>query len=238
MRSQLIGISSALLACVACTHEPNPVPLPEADATAPQPAAPVTDSGLAIKRGILTVDEERVTFRACGTEAEWWVADQTPEQHTRTFIDEAPAAPAELYVEVYGERAVSAEAQAGEYEAALILEEVLYAAAAGETRGCGAPAAEYVVSARGNEPFWNVEVRDESVRWRQPSEPREIVFGAPQTQDAEGEVHYSASAGEHRLDLMIHAQPCRDSMSGEYFAYTAKAVLDRKEFTGCARVGR
>jgi len=34
------------------------------------------------------------------------------------------------------------------------------------------------------------------------------------------------------------AQVCRDAMSGEFFAYSARAVLDGKEFNGCARVGR
>jgi uncharacterized membrane protein len=241
MRWKLIGISTTLLACMACARKPEPVAAAEPQAASQSKAgakAAVTDSSLAIKRGILALDEERVTFRACGTDSEWWVVDQTPDQLTQTLIEEASTAPAELYVEAYGERASADEAQAGEYEAALILEELLYASVAGETRGCAAPPSDFIVSARGNEPFWNAEVRDDSVRWRQPEAPTEIAFGAPQTQDAEGEVHYAASAGEHRLDLMIHAQPCRDSMSGEYFAYTARATLDRKEFTGCARVGR
>lgn len=241
MRWKLIGISSSLLVCMACTRSPEPA-APAHSQPSSQPVSvgkpAVADSSLAIKRGILTLDEERVTFRACDAASEWWVVDQTPDQRTQAFIEEATAAPAQFYVEAYGERASVDEAQADEYEAALILEEVLYASVAGETRGCAAPPSDFIVSARGNEPFWNVEVRDDSVRWRQPEAPTEIAFGAPQTQDAEGEVHYAASAGEHRLDLMIHAQPCEDSMSGEYFAYTARATLDRKEFTGCARVGR
>jgi uncharacterized membrane protein len=38
--------------------------------------------------------------------------------------------------------------------------------------------------------------------------------------------------------LLLDAQPCRDSMSGEFFAYAARAVLDGMEFKGCARVGK
>jgi uncharacterized membrane protein len=36
----------------------------------------------------------------------------------------------------------------------------------------------------------------------------------------------------------VDAQTCRDPMSGELFAYSARAVLDGKEFSGCARVGK
>ena len=74
--------------------------------------------------------------------------------------------------------------------------------------------------------------------WRQPDEPKEIVLGAPQTQDAEGTVSYQASGRRPSVELLIDAQTCRDSMSGEFFAYAAKAVLDGKEFNGCARVGK
>jgi uncharacterized membrane protein len=108
----------------------------------------------------------------------------------------------------------------------------------GQVRGCDEPAASYIVAARGSEPFWAVEVGDAGIVWRQPSEPKEIALGAPQTQDAEGAVRYHASDNGHELELLIDAQTCRDPMSGELFAYSARAVLDSKEFTGCARVGK
>ena len=40
------------------------------------------------------------------------------------------------------------------------------------------------------------------------------------------------------VELLVDAQTCRDPMSGELFAYAARAVLDGKEFSGCARVGK
>ena len=104
--------------------------------------------------------------------------------------------------------------------------------------GCDEPAADYVVKARGTEPFWSVEVGEAGIVWRQPQEPKEIVLGAPQTQDAEGAVRYHASSNGHELELLVDAQTCRDSMSGELFAYSARAILDGKEFSGCARVGK
>jgi uncharacterized membrane protein len=73
--------------------------------------------------------------------------------------------------------------------------------------------------------------------WKQPGAPQQIVFGQQQSDDAEGTVSYRASADGHALELMIDAQPCRDSMSGEFFAFAARAILDGKQFSGCARVG-
>lgn len=143
-----------------------------------------------------------------------------------------------MYVEAYGERAPADDPQAQGFEAMFVLEEILYMGIPGETRGCDAPAASYIVSARGNEPFWSAEVRDAQMIWRQPEAPQEIVFDAPHTQNAEGAVRYTASAGEHQLELMVHTQHCQDSMSGEFFAFTAKAVFNGKSFSGCARLGR
>ena len=92
--------------------------------------------------------------------------------------------------------------------------------------------------ARGTEPFWAAEVGEAGIVWRQPAEPKEIALAAPQTQDSEGAVRYHASGNGHDLELLIDAQVCRDAMSGEFFAYSARAVLDTREFSGCARVGR
>jgi uncharacterized membrane protein len=243
-REWQIGFAATLLVSVGCTRDPPQpqLPPPSAEpsiASAPTEPPLAAESSLAIKRGMMTLTEERTTFRPCEGKAEWWVLDQSPGLITQTLIEHAQAAPLALYVEAYGERAPANEdPEAKGFEGIFVLEEVLYAGVPGDERGCAAPDAAYIVTARGNEPFWFVEVGDERMLWRQPEAPKEIVFGPAQTEDAEGAVRYSASTTEHQVELLIHAQPCRDSMSGEYFAYTSKAILNGKEFSGCARVGR
>jgi uncharacterized membrane protein len=228
-------------AAPAATAAPPPS---AATTTAPQtvvlPTQPPTDSSLAIKRGVVMLAQDRITFRPCSEKAELWLVDQSESTLRETFAEEMQKGPAMLYVEAYGERAPVADdvPEAHAYGGTFVLEEVLYAGAQGQVRGCDEPAASYIVMARGNEPFWAVEVGDAGIVWRQPSEPKEVSLGAPQTQDAEGAVRYHASGNGHELELLVDAQVCRDSMSGEFFAYSAHAVLDRKEFNGCARVGR
>jgi uncharacterized membrane protein len=193
---------------------------------------------LELKRGRLALSEERMMFQPCGAQEQWWVIDQTPSALTQTLIEESQGASVEYYIEAYGERVpASGEPRAQGAQHMLVLEEILYAGVPGEVRGCEAPPPAYIVAARGTEPFWLVEVHEQRMVWRQPEEPKELVFGAPDTQNAEGGVRYAALQGAHQLELIVHGQACRDAMSGEYFAYTAKASFDRKELTGCARLG-
>lgn len=245
-------VCAVLLTLAGCSKAPEPprqlppTTLPTAPAPTDETAAetePPAESGLAIKRGIATFAADHGSFRPCGEQADLWMVDQTEGLLARTFSGEKPAdgAPLKLYIEAYGERATTAEdlpANATGYAGVFVLEETLYAAPEGQTNGCDTPAQSYIVAARGSEPFWSAEVTEAALIWRQPEEPKEISLPAPQTQDSEGAVGYSAASNDHQIELMVEAQACRDAMSGEYFAYAAKAKLDGKQFVGCARVGR
>lgn len=230
-----------------CSRPPEQTEAPAAanvTPTAPVPAPATTadipaESSLSLKRGIVMLAQDRATFLPCGETTELWLVDQTDGVLKQAFATEAQNSPTKLYIEAYGERAPVADdiPAARAYGGTFLLEEVLYAGLQSEVKGCDAPAPKYIVTARGNEPFWAVEVNEAQIVWRQPEDPQEIPLGPPQMQDAEGAVHYHASANGHQVELLIDAQQCRDSMSGEFFAYAAKALLDGKELTGCARVG-
>jgi uncharacterized membrane protein len=254
-------VSSIALVLAACSRQAEQQPAPStSDTTASDTAAPASvssqpqsqlqsppahseppaDSSLSIKRGIVMLAQDRMSFRPCSEKAELWLLDQSDGVLRQAFESEMQKGPAMLYVEAYGERAPVSQdvAEARAYAGTFVLEEVTYAGVQGQVRGCDEPAPGYVVAARGSEPFWAVEVGDNSIVWRQPAEPKEIALGAPQTQDAEGAVRYHASGNGHELELQVDAQTCRDPTSGELFAYAARAVLDGKEFSGCARVGK
>ncbi len=160
------------------------------------------------------------------------LVDQTDGVLKREFAGEKDADGADqalkLYIEAYGERAIDQPAPEG-FAGTFMLEEALYAAPDGQTRGCDSPPQDYIVAARGNEPFWSAEVTEAALLWRQPDEPKEISIAAPQTQDSEGAVSYAAANTDHKVELLIEAQTCRDDMSGEYFAYSARATLDGQE---------
>ena len=185
--------------------------------------------------------QDRMTFRPCDEKAELWLLDQSDGVLRETFAGEMQKGPAMLYVEAYGERAPVAEdiAEARAYAGTFVLEEVTVRGRAGPGARLRRAGGElHRRGARQRAVLGRRGRRDAGIVWRQPAEPKEIALGAPQTQDAEGAVRYHASGNGHELELLIDAQTCRDSMSGELFAYSARAVFDGKEFTGCARVGK
>jgi len=258
MSRRLLRLLTCLTACLAvasCSREPQsaapardtPAAAPVAKAmpsVAPSAGGPTpadnvpAESSLAIKRGIVTLAADRTTYRPCDEKADLWLLDQTDGVLRQAF--QALPEPAMLYVEAYGERtqAPPSVATARGYGGALILEEVLYAAQRKENDGsCDAQMPTYVVAARGAEPFWSAEIREQEILWRQVEAPREILMQIPATADAEGTVSYRGLAQGYELEMDIEGQPCRDAASGEYFAYSARASLNGREFNGCARVG-
>lgn len=239
-RAPVLGV--VLLTLMACSrHERN--------AATPEPSKPPAtagestpgntesgESGLSIKRGLVTVHGDHALFTSCGDKTPLWLIDESDGALARLITDGATSA----YVEAYGERAPAPEdiiPAARDQAGVFILEQLLYAGGVGETGGCEQPEPDYVVSARGNEPFWSVQVTADAAIWRQPQDPQEIQLGHLESQDAEGTVSYRASSAQHKLELYIDAQSCSDSMSGEFFAFAARGTLDGKPFKGCARVG-
>jgi uncharacterized membrane protein len=255
LRGMSLSLCAGWLALAGCSKPSEPIAVASAPPVAAAPTVaeeiptesePPAESGLAIKRGIAVLSADRSTFRPCNESAELWMVDQTDGILARTFAGEKGAEgtanqPLKLYLEAYGERVPASDespAAASGYAGTFLLEEALYAAPDGQTRGCELPPQDYIVTAHGSEPFWSIEVTDAALIWRQPEEPKEISLAAPQTQDSEGAVSYAATGNGHQMQLMIEAQPCRDAMSGEYFAYAARATLDSKQFNGCARLGK
>jgi uncharacterized membrane protein len=230
---------------VACGKPPAPaVSQPILD-SAPSTATsvessnePPAESSLAIKRGVVTVAADRTTVRLCEDKVDLWLVDQT-DGGLDEAIGPRGSTAAMYYIEANGERGpalqepVAARAYAGTFS----LEQVLYAAPQAQLQGCDAPAPDYVVLARGHDPGWSVQVDEDKATW-QGSDHKDMVLGSPETQDAEGTAEYTTNSNGHKMQLLVAAQPCKDASTSEYYAYAAKAVLDGKSFSGCARVGK
>lgn len=255
-RAWWFGVAAVL--CVGCTPDrsSNEGSLPEGDAvpgrTNNAASRSPADSGLAIKRGTVRISRERATFRPCGEAADLLMLDQSDGLSIWDSFAEGDDDEVSSYIEAYGERSagvaagesadsperVPDERVAARYAGTFLLEQVLYAAARDQVRGCDAPVPDYRLAARGNEPFWVLEVSEHAMRWKQLDLPAPIEFDAPDAENLDGAERYHAASGEHRLELLVEMQSCQDSMSGEMFAFSAKVVLDGREFTGCARLAR
>jgi len=98
------------------------------------------------------------------------------------------------------------------------------------------PADTTTYVARGNEPFWALEVT-----------PSEVVFREPENIDGVRGAYASPTRDGTRLifrttlrdsaatpvELTLDERPCQDSMSGFGFAYTATARIGERMLQGC-----
>lgn len=224
--------AAALAACKPATPPETAAPVapPEAASLPAQsPAELEAESSLSIKRGIVTQTEKAFGIRLCSANTEIPLADQSDGAFARIYA-EMGAKP--LYIEAYGEKA---EAAAG--SGSFALEELLYATSMNPTSACAIPAAKYELLAHGGDPAWSVEVSGDTMLLRQNEAPTEIKFTGIDTNDTEGAVTYRAGVDKHVLELTVTLRACRESGTGEFFAYTATAKFDKHNFSGCARVG-
>jgi putative lipoprotein len=229
---------------VACGKQPVPTvsqPILDSAPSASTESAtePPAESSLAIKRGVITVASDRITFRLCEDKVDLWLVDQTDGGLDEATGPRSSSTAAMYYIEANGERgpALQDPAAARAYAGAFSLEQVLYAAPQAQLQGCDAPAPDYVVVARGHDPDWSVQIDEAKATW-QGQDHKDIALGALETQDAEGTAQYDTNSNGHKMQLLVAAQPCKDLSTNEYYAYAAKAVLDGKSFSGCARVGK
>lgn len=237
-------VLAALSAVAGCQRQDSAPETPTASAATPAPAATAaapadTESSLTIKRGIVTLTADSRALRLCGESEDLWLVQQDDQAFDETYAKLAGEPGTPLFVEVRGERVPSPQGTVipASFKRALVLEELLYAGVPSEGSGCAAPTPSYRVLARGNEPFWSVEIDTDQMLLRQPDEPDPSKFSVQETQDAEGSVTYRGTGGDKALEITVTNSPCSDSMSGEYFAHTADLTLDGRMLRGCARVG-
>ncbi|MFC4350801.1 hypothetical protein ACFOW6_04505 [Fodinicurvata halophila] len=110
--------------------------------------------------------------------------------------------------------------------------------AAHETAGC-AEDQDFLWKAGGNEPFWSFRVGLSETRVsRVAAEIEEWTFATPSPQ-VEGRL-WRYSPGQldgQEIVLELRRNPCRDSMAGHFFAYSAVLRIGEERLTGCARAG-
>jgi uncharacterized membrane protein len=232
----LISGASLLAGCGGKEEPAGTPPPPAPAATAPSADVSTADleaeSALSIKRGVITLTAQSRSFRLCNSSVDLTLADQLDGALDRAYADLGNKP---MYAEVYGDRG---DAQPGSNAPnSFNVEELLYASGANVAGACDIPLGKYELLARGNEPTWSVEVKQDTLSFKQTSAPTQIDFTSAETSDAEGSVTYRAGIDRYVLELTITQRACRDSMSGDYFAYSATARLNKQAFNGCARVG-
>jgi len=195
-------------------------------------------------RGYLRMGHEVRSFTPCGSEVEYWVDDLTGANLYavyRSLVSAPPADYAQLYVELDAfPAAPRSEGFAADYDSLLTATELRFAAR--ETRGCADDLEGIIFRAQGNEPFWNLAINPAGIRVQQMGYET-LEFPGHRKKNcscetiASTQVYRAAIDTTHALMLRLKHQPCRDSMAGSYYHFTAELELDGHSLHGCARQG-
>lgn len=105
-------------------------------------------------------------------------------------------------------------------------------------RTAGTPrVAAIEAKARGNEPFWAVDVTPTAIVYRTPELlPDSLAFPLVPAVSDSGSHAWTTTASGRTLTLRVTRGPCQDTMSGQDFAWSAVIEMDSTSATGCANV--
>jgi len=109
-----------------------------------------------------------------------------------------------------------------------------------EVEGARGPTdlADLVFIALGNEPFWNVRVFTDRLRYEAlGGEP--VVFESPGSvsEPGSGKWGWTAEAGVQAISVTIEERPCNDTMSDVSYQYAASVRFGERSLVGCAMKG-
>jgi uncharacterized membrane protein len=109
-----------------------------------------------------------------------------------------------------------------------------------EVEGARGPAdlADLVFIALGNEPFWNVRVFTDRLRYEALG-GRPVVFESPGSvsEPGSGKWGWTAEAGAQAISVAIEERPCNDTMSDVCYQYAASVRFGERSLVGCAMKG-
>ncbi|MTD98833.1 hypothetical protein GIY56_00860 [Paracoccus sp. YIM 132242] len=88
-------------------------------------------------------------------------------------------------------------------------------------------------SARGNEPFWAVDVAGGTAIYKTPDNQKGRPIRVNRLAFAQGVEYVGVHAGRPFV-LNVRAAPCQDSMADQDFPFTARLTVSGRTETGCA----
>jgi uncharacterized membrane protein len=203
-------------------------------------SAPVArESAGEIFRGYLVMLPEGSSLKVCGSEEKSWIVDLTAGELSAVYAKQATNPGDPVFVEFRGilDPAPSVGFGAG-YANQLTILELRHAALEG--RGCNEDLQAVEFRARGNEPFWSLDIAKSGMVFSDFGRSIRLAFPYAAPKVSSGRWRYVATAGdggEHRIAINIERDPCTDSMSGAYFTFTVEVDVDGSPYIGCAMQG-
>jgi heat shock protein HslJ len=106
-------------------------------------------------------------------------------------------------------------------------------AQATEPMQAAVPEQPVALTARGNEPFWQIEVSDKAISFRTMDGETFTIEPVPQPVATDGGETYSATVDGQPFTLTVVDTVCTDTMSGMPHPKTVSVVLGERRLEGC-----
>lgn len=87
--------------------------------------------------------------------------------------------------------------------------------------------------ARGNEPFWSIDLVGDELRWTTPDTPESAVWSGVTRTDRSSGFDLRATRDGQQIDVAATRALCRDTMSGMPFPHRVSITLDGLMLQGC-----
>lgn len=90
------------------------------------------------------------------------------------------------------------------------------------------------LDARGNEPFWSIQIRPTQITLQRPDEPNLVVTNPGPVVDG-ARVNWTTQSGMTRMTVSLALDPaCSDGMSDAVYPMAAEVTLGDVVLKGCA----
>lgn len=209
------------------------------DTTVAQPTPAPAESDEEIFRGYLVILPEGPSFTACASNEKSWIVDLTSGELSAVYTRQALNRGDPVFVEFRGVLGPPPAVGFGaRYANQFTVMQLRRAALEGP--GCNEDLRAVEFRARGNEPFWGVDIATAGITFSDFGRSLKLSFPYVGPDVSPGRWRYTATTlddGEHRITIDIEQDVCNDSMSGAYFTFAAEVDVDGRPYVGCAMQG-
>lgn len=235
--SLLFGYLTLLLvfsSLVGCTP-PSPPPPPASSTHIGKKALGENDSEHSLdnlKTIIGTLERRNHSFilTPCDTQTQLRVVDTTNGQLQHVFSALTKAAKRPIFVFATTPENRSAHEQ-------VVIREIMYASQLQDAWGCSEKYEAFEFKAQGNEPGWAAWISDQAIRFSSIALQESLLFQSIKTTTTPWQSSFWAHNATHSLSVTITKEECFGTMADEWYGYRARAVLDGKFYSGCAKPG-
>jgi putative lipoprotein len=187
-----------------------------------------------ILKGHAVFGHEVRTIRPCGEDEVLWAIDSSSvlwDVHQELAPGAEPYE--EVFVTVSGNPGDAlSEGFGADYSGAFYVDQVVYAATEGW--GCDLDLSRFLFRLSGNEPFWSLTVTDTAAVLNRMDAPQQVWSDVDAEATDGGFRYVGGNGGSGSMEVSISDEPCRDSMSGAYHAYSASVAVNGEVLNGCA----